>query len=68
MSTTSITFTSFGAGEARDNLTYSFVEDLPFPLSMPYDLRIFFGIYIVFVLAGGLFCRKIILQVLRQGP
>ena len=60
----SIKFTSYGAKEFKDDVTFNFVEDLPFPLSMPYHWRIFFGLYIVLILVGGLFFRKIILQYL----
>lgn len=59
-----IKFISYSIKDGQDPLTYNFVEDLPFPLSMPYHWRIFFGIYIIFILIGGLFYRKIILQYL----
>ena len=44
---------------------FKFISDLPFPLSMPYELRIFFGIYLLLILLGGLICRKIILDYLQ---
>ena len=46
-------------------LFFHFVEDLPFPLSMPYHLRLAFGIYLTLILIGGLVCRKMIMEYLR---
>ena len=36
--------------------------DLPFPLSLPYLLRMIFGAYHLVIMTGGLLFRKIILQ------
>ena len=44
--------------------TFHYIEDLPFPLSMPYHWRVFFSAYLIFIIFGGLACRKIILQYL----
>jgi len=64
--------TNFFYYVAKDNsknqagiLFFNFTEDYPFPLSMPYPLRIFFGIYLILLIIGGLVCRRIILQFLR---
>ena len=44
---------------------FSYFEDFPFPLSMPYSLRVIFGIYLILIIIGGLTCRKMILQYLQ---
>jgi hypothetical protein len=46
-------------------LFFDFVEDLPFPLSMPYHWRLVFGVYLILVIVGGLGCRRLILHYLK---
>jgi hypothetical protein len=60
-------FIDFSAKDGQDFkvLKLSFINDLPFPLSMPYELRIFFGVYLLVIILCGLLCRKIILEYLQ---
>jgi len=64
-----ITFFYLCSTETSENqpglIFFDFIEDLPFPLNMPYHLRIGIGIYLILVLIGGLVCRKMILEYLR---
>ena len=64
-----INFFNYGTMDNSKNqpgiILFDFTEDLPFPLSMPYYLRIAFGIYLILLIIGGLICRRIILKFLR---
>ena len=44
---------------------FRYFEDYPFPLNMPYSVRVIFGIYLLITVIGGLTCRKMILQYLQ---
>ena len=44
---------------------FSYYEDYPFPLNIPYTLRFICGFYLIMIVIGGLACRKMILQYLQ---
>ena len=43
-------------------IVFNYSNDLPFPLSLPYHLRVIFGTYQIAIILGGLICRRIILR------
>lgn len=49
-----------------ENFTLKYAEDLPFPLSMSYTLRVTIGIIIILILIGGLTFRGMIFKYLRS--
>ena len=51
-----------GKGPNLSQNDFNYTMDLPFPLSLPYLLRMIFGAYHLVIMTGGLLFRKIILQ------